>query len=82
MAERIDAIMAFDRSADVTHIKVPVLNIGARDDLIVPAFLQEELAALMPGSTLHLLEDGGHFFPTTRIAGFTGAVLNWAAKVL
>ncbi len=81
VAERIDAIMAFDRSAEVARIKVPVLNIGARDDLIVPAFLQEELAALMPGSTLHLLEDGGHFFPTTRIAGFTSVVLNWAANV-
>jgi pimeloyl-ACP methyl ester carboxylesterase len=50
--------------------------------LIVPAFLQEEMAALMPGSTLHLLEDGGHFFPVTRLAQFTGAVLSWSAKVL
>ena len=81
VAERIDAIMAFNRSTEVARIKVPVLNIGARDDLIVPAFLQEELAALMPGSTLHLLEDGGHFFPTTRMAGFTEVVLNWAANV-
>jgi aminoacrylate hydrolase len=82
VAERIDAIMAFDRSAEVTNIKMPVLNIGARDDLIVPAFLQEELAALMPGSTLHLLKDGGHFFPVTRLAGFTDAVLSWSAEVL
>ncbi|MEI8402845.1 MAG: alpha/beta hydrolase, partial [Alcaligenaceae bacterium] len=81
VAERIDAIIAFDRSADVGRIKVPVLNIGARDDLIVPAFLQEDMAALMPGSTLHLLKDGGHFFPVTRLAEFTEAVLSWAAKV-
>ncbi|PHY06232.1 MAG: alpha/beta hydrolase [Alcaligenaceae bacterium] len=80
VAERIDAIMAFDRSTDVARIKAPVLNIGARDDLIVPAFLQEELTALMPGSTLHLLEDGGHFFPVTRLTGFTAAVLSWAAQ--
>jgi pimeloyl-ACP methyl ester carboxylesterase len=66
----------------VARIKVPTLNIGARDDLIVPAFLQEELAALMPGSTLHLLADGGHFFPVTRMTGFTDAVLSWSAQVL
>ena len=55
IAERIDAIMAFDRSAEIAQIAAPVLNLGARDDLIVPAFLQDELARLMPGSTLHRL---------------------------
>jgi pimeloyl-ACP methyl ester carboxylesterase len=79
VAERIDAIMAFDRGSDVGQINVPVLNIGARDDLIVPAFLQEELATLIPRSTLHMLADGGHFFPVTRLASFTEAVLNWTA---
>ena len=82
VAERIDAIMAFDRSAEVASITAPVLNIGARDDLIVPAFLQEELAALMPGSTLHMLADGGHFFPVTRRELFTSAVLQWLERTL
>ena len=81
VSERIDAIMAFDRSSEVAKITAPVLNIGARDDLIVPAFLQEEIATLMPASTLHLLNDGGHFFPTTRCPLFTDAILRWLAQI-
>ena len=80
IAERIDAIMAFDRGAEIAQIAAPVLNLGARDDLIVPAFLQDELARLMPGSTLHRLNDGGHFFPITRVELFTGALLQWLSK--
>jgi aminoacrylate hydrolase len=64
--ERIDALLAFDGSASAASLGVPTLVLGARDDMIVPAFLQEELAAAIPGSRLALHRDGGHFFPVTR----------------
>jgi pimeloyl-ACP methyl ester carboxylesterase len=77
VAERLDALIAFDRSADVHQISIPKLILGARDDLIVPSFLQEELATLLKDADLHLFEQGGHFFPVTRTQLFVPLVLEW-----
>ncbi len=69
--ERIEALLVFDGSASVGAIACPTLVLGARDDVIVPAFLQEELArALPPERTVIMYESGGHFFPVTRAADF------------
>jgi aminoacrylate hydrolase len=71
VGERIDALLAFDGSASVDALACPTLVMGARDDAIVPAFLQEELAAaLPPGARTIMYPDGGHFFPVTRTADF------------
>ncbi len=77
ISERLDALMAFDRSAEVHRITVPKLVVGARDDLIVPSFLQEELATMLNHADLHLLEHGGHFFPVTRTNIFVPLVIEW-----
>ena len=77
ISERLDALIAFDRSAEVHRITVPKLVIGARDDLIVPSFLQEELATMLKHADLHVFEHGGHFFPVTRTDLFTSNVLTW-----
>lgn len=79
--ERIDALMSFDGSADVGALVMPVLILGARDDMIVPAFLQEELAAALPGSRKTLLDTGGHFFPVARPDAFTANVAEWIGEL-
>ena len=66
VAERIDAILRFDRSAGVGRIALPMLIQGAEDDLIVPAFLQREQARAFPRAEVYLFRTGGHFFPVTR----------------
>jgi aminoacrylate hydrolase len=81
MAERIDAIVGYDRSSDIGVIKVPVLIQGAEDDLIVPAFLQRELHGLMPQAELTMLMNGGHFFPTTRPGTFVKSIQDFAGKI-
>src|SRR5690606_35500261 len=63
VAERIAALLAFDRSSEFAKISSPTLIQGAEDDLIVPAFLQRELAELTPQAKLRILPSGGHFFP-------------------
>lgn len=68
--ERIAALLAFDGSTGVASLALPTLVMGARDDAIVPAFLQEELARALPGPRTVMYEDGGHFFPVTRTADF------------
>lgn len=80
--ERIDALLAFDGSASASAIACPTIVFGARDDAIVPAFLQEELAsALPPGRKVVMYEDGGHFFPVTRAADFTRDLITFASML-
>ncbi len=81
VAERIAAIMAFDRSKDVHRISVPTLVQGAEDDLIVPAFLNRELAGLIPHAKLQMFPTGGHMYPITRTADFVAALTAFAKSV-
>ena len=81
IVERIAALLAFDRSAELGSIRVPTLVQGAEDDLIVPAFLQRELHGLMPGSQLTMLASGGHFFPVSRTDEFIGNVIAFADRI-
>jgi aminoacrylate hydrolase len=79
--ERIDALVTFDGSATAGTLAMPVLILGARDDMIVPAFLQEELAAAMPGARKTLLDSGGHFFPVSKPDAFTATVAEWIGEL-
>lgn len=78
VAERIAAILAFDRAADVHRITVPTMVQGAEDDLIVPAFLNRELAALIAHAELQMFPTGGHMYPITRTEAFVAAVTKFA----
>lgn len=79
--ERIDALLAFDGSAEIASLSVPALVLGARDDMIVPSFLQEELAVALPGCRKILLDSGGHFFPVSRPDAFTAKVVEWVGEL-
>jgi len=79
VAERIEALLAFDGRAAVSRLTMPAMIIGAADDMIVPAFLQRELARALPTAPLTLLPEGGHFFPASRTDAFVAAVADWAA---
>lgn len=77
LRERIDALRSFDGSAWSSSLTLPVLILGARDDMVVPAFLQEELAAGLPGARKTMLDTGGHYFPVSRPDAFTANVAEW-----
>lgn len=78
VAERICAIMEFDRSKDVHRITVPTMVQGAEDDLIVPAFLNRELAGLIKHAELQIFPSGGHMYPITRTEAFVAALIKFA----
>ena len=80
VTERIDALLTFDGSASVTALTMPTLVLGTRDDMIVPAFLQEQLAAAIPMAQKIMFDDGGHFFPVSRQPAFTRAVQKWLSS--
>ncbi len=79
--ERIDALLAFDGSPDAAGLTLPTLVLGAVDDMIVPSFLQRDLAAALPAAELRMLPDGGHFFPVTRTDAFADIVRRWSARL-
>ncbi|MGI9331787.1 MAG: alpha/beta fold hydrolase [Gammaproteobacteria bacterium] len=60
---RIEAILRFDRKAELGHIEASTLIACARDDMVTPIYLSEELARLIAGSRTELYAAGGHFFP-------------------
>lgn len=73
-AERIDALLSFDGRADLSGLDLPALVLGAADDMIVPPFLQAELAAALPRARRHEFGHGGHFYPVSRTEDFAAAV--------
>lgn len=54
-----EACLAFDASDHLSAVKAQVLVVGSKEDTLVPARNSEKLAALLPGSTLRILQ-GGH----------------------
>lgn len=78
--ERIAALLAYDRRADLPRLAAPALVLGARDDQIVPFALQQALAAALPRATLHGFDGGGHFFPVVRTADYTAVLTDWLGQ--
>lgn len=74
LESRIDAILRFDRRAQLGSIKVPTLCIAARDDRVIPPYFNEDLAQRIPTAETAVLPDGGHLFPATRPAEFVRIV--------
>lgn len=74
-ASRIDAILEFDRAADLGQIETPTLVICAEDDIVTPPHFSRELAAKIPRAELVLLEKGGHCASETCEREYSAAVL-------
>lgn len=79
-ASRIDAILAFDRTEQLSRIKTPTLVVGAEDDIVTPAYFSEELARLIPGAEIKIFPRGGHAFTQVRAREFNQAVLPFLAS--
>ena len=77
VTSRIDAIVDFDRTADLPRIKTRTLVICARDDFVTPAYFSEALAARIPGARLKILAKGGHCASETALDEFNKAVLDF-----
>jgi aminoacrylate hydrolase len=77
VASRIDAIVAFDRTADLPRIGTRTLVLCARDDILTPPYFSEELARRIPGAQLKVLGKGGHCASETARDDFNEAVLDF-----
>jgi pimeloyl-ACP methyl ester carboxylesterase len=75
--ERIHALLAHDCRDVIGEIALPTLVLGAEDDMIVPPYLQEEMASLFGDAELHIFDRGGHFFPVTRPTETVAIYQSW-----
>ncbi len=77
---RLAAVMAHDLRSRVGKIAKPTLCIGAKDDQITPPGFTEELARLIAGAELQLLERGGHFCPIAASEAYNARVLDFLTR--
>ncbi len=75
LAARLDALIAFDRRSQLGTITQPTLAICARDDMVTPPALSQEIVAGIDGATFIELSYGGHFTPLVVPAAFLDASL-------
>ena len=75
VASRIDAILKFDRVADLHRITTPTLVLCAKDDNLTPPYFSQQLADEIPGATLLLMDRGGHACSKTMPDEFNSQVL-------
>ncbi len=80
MASRIDAVVDFDRTADLATIKTPTMVICAKDDILTPPYYSRELARMIPGAELVKLDRGGHCASETNTRAFDDAVLSFIGR--
>ncbi len=80
MLARIEAILRFDRRAEVARIAAPTLVVGAEDDAVTPAYFSAELGRLIPGAETVILAGGGHFFPVSAAAEFRRLLLDFLER--
>lgn len=75
---QVEAALAHDVRDRIGTLAMPVLILAGRHDIFVPTALQEELARLIPGSTLQVL-DGGHAFMLEDAGTFNAALSTFFA---
>jgi aminoacrylate hydrolase len=80
VASRLEAFLAFDRTADLHRVRTPTLVICAHDDILTPQYFSDDLARLIPGSEIVKLDHGGHFASEANRAAFDAAVLTFLAQ--
>jgi len=62
-------------SFDVAKIACPVTVLHGRSDALMPVANAHHTAAIVPGATLHIVEDVGHLSLLPRIVGATSELL-------
>lgn len=74
---RIAALLAFDARPGLAAVRQPTLIVAARDDVLVPSVMSQELAAAIPGARLHIAPWGAHAVNVTLPADFNTLILGF-----
>lgn len=63
---RFEAILNFDRRAELSRISIPTMVVCAADDILTPKYFSEEFVKLIPNARYHWLDYGGHAVSRTE----------------
>jgi aminoacrylate hydrolase len=77
LRRRIAALLAFDATPQLAGIRTPTLISAARDDVLVPCSMSEQLAAAIPGATLEVSPWGAHAINVTQPDDFNAMLLSF-----
>jgi aminoacrylate hydrolase len=75
LSRRIAALLAFDATRYLATLRRPTLIAAARDDVLVPCSMSEQLAWAIPGATLDVAPWGAHAINVTQPAAFNAMLL-------
>jgi aminoacrylate hydrolase len=75
LRRRIAALLSFDAASRLASLRTPTLISAARDDVLVPCSMSEQLAAAIPGATLDIAPWGAHAVNVTESAAFNATLL-------
>ncbi|HLT78551.1 MAG TPA: alpha/beta hydrolase [Ferrovibrio sp.] len=76
-----EAIMARpDSRPDLPNIRVPTLVLCGRHDALTPVEVHEEMARLIPGAELVIIEEAGHLPPMETPDQTAAALRNWLKR--
>jgi pimeloyl-ACP methyl ester carboxylesterase len=70
-----------DSSADLVRVRVPSLIMCGREDELTPLVHHEEMARLIPGAELVVIDDCGHISSLERPDEVSAAMLRWLQRI-
>jgi aminoacrylate hydrolase len=77
LRKRIAALLAFDATARLRSVQVPSLIVAARDDILVPSIMSEDLAWGIQGARLYVAPWGAHAINVTEPDAFNSLLLDF-----
>ena len=75
LAAQVAALTSFDRRDELGAISVPTLIIVGAQDRVCHPDLAQELARLIPGSSLVMIKNAGHLVQTEQPEAYAQALL-------
>jgi aminoacrylate hydrolase len=77
LKRRIAALLAFDATPHLSSLRLPALISAARDDVLVPCSMSEQLASAIPGAKLNIAPWGAHAINVTEPDAFNAMLLGF-----
>jgi aminoacrylate hydrolase len=77
LKRRIGALLAFDATPNLSALTTPTLISAARDDVLVPCSMSEQLASAIPGAKLDVAPWGAHAINVTEPDTFNAMLLGF-----